>query len=195
MGTFSLAHSLAHSLPPPGYNRSRPHCFVLTLASDAVYFFQAGSEDLINEWVSTCNYWSARVSKEPLSGGVSNMEYGWSRVDQSSSSNTGHALERWETDQSDAFSVRSGRSRLSKKSLTDVLGAARSQYSPFAMEKIYINDWKPPMTSTMHSKSDEEVQLEALQKQVAALKADMSNHDKLHIPMQQLVSGELSFAE
>lgn len=123
------------------------------------------------------------------------MEYGWSRVDagttNSSSSHTGHSLERWETDHSDAFSMRSGRSKLSKKSLTDVLGTARSQrsqYSPFAMEKIYINDWKPPMASTMHSKSDEESQLEALQKQVSILKADLTNHDNLQIPMKQMVS-------
>lgn len=102
MGTFNLAHSLAHSLPPPGYNRSRPHCFVLTLSTDAVYFFQAGTEDLVNEWVSTCNYWAARTSKEPLSGGVSNMEYGWSRVDVNNSPNPNGERDRF--DSSDNFS-------------------------------------------------------------------------------------------
>ncbi|KAF8200849.1 hypothetical protein BJ912DRAFT_1019831 [Pholiota molesta] len=79
VGTINLAHSLAHALPPPGYHK-RPHCMVLTLANRAVYFFQAGTEELVNEWVSTCNYWAARTSKEPLAGGVSNMEYGWNRV-------------------------------------------------------------------------------------------------------------------
>src|SRR6201996_5951054 len=81
VGIVQLAHSLAHVLPPPGYNRQRPHCMVLTLANGGVYFFQAGTEELVNEWVSTCNYWAARTSKEPLAGGVSNMEYGWNRVD------------------------------------------------------------------------------------------------------------------
>lgn len=42
-----------------------------------VYIFQAGSADQVMEWVSTCNYWAARESKEPLTGGVSSMEYGW----------------------------------------------------------------------------------------------------------------------
>lgn len=42
--------------------------------------FQAGTDDLVLEWVSTCNYWSARQSRQPLAGGVSNMEYGWQRV-------------------------------------------------------------------------------------------------------------------
>ena len=46
---------------------------VLTLANGALYFFQAGTEELVNEWVQTCNYWAARQSKEPLPGGVSNM--------------------------------------------------------------------------------------------------------------------------
>ncbi|CAO1624083.1 unnamed protein product [Jaminaea pallidilutea] len=75
-----LAHALANALPPPGYNKARPHVFALTLPSGAVYFFQAGTEDLVQEWVSTCNYWAARQSKPPLAGGVSNMEYGWNKV-------------------------------------------------------------------------------------------------------------------
>ncbi|CAO1630520.1 unnamed protein product [Parajaminaea phylloscopi] len=80
LGEFSLAHCLCNALPPPGYNRMRPYVFALTLASGAVYFFQAGTEDLVLEWVSTCNYWAARQSKPPLAGGVSNMEYGWNKV-------------------------------------------------------------------------------------------------------------------
>ncbi|KDN47537.1 hypothetical protein K437DRAFT_267827 [Tilletiaria anomala UBC 951] len=80
LGTINLAHTLANVLPPPGYNRNRPHVFALTLPGGAVYFFQAGHEELVHEWVSTCNYWAARQSKEPLAGGVSNMEYGWNKV-------------------------------------------------------------------------------------------------------------------
>ena len=74
VGTIMLAHSFANALPPPGYNRQRPHCMVLTLANGAVFLFQAGTEELVGEWVETCNYWAARQSKEPLAGGVSNME-------------------------------------------------------------------------------------------------------------------------
>ncbi|MCO5549584.1 hypothetical protein L7F22_003056 [Adiantum nelumboides] len=80
IGEFSLAHSLANILPPPGYNRSRPHVFALTLPSGSVYFFQTAHEELAQEWMSTCNYWAARLSKEPLAAGVSNMEYGWNRL-------------------------------------------------------------------------------------------------------------------
>jgi len=115
------------------------------------------------------------------------MEYGWSRVVQNAQSN-GITLERHDsTDNfSDVFSIRSGRSKLSKKSWSDGLSSARAQYSPFAMEKIYINDWKPPMTPTVPSMHDEESQLEALHKQVSLLKGDMNVHDKLQVPMQNM---------
>jgi len=80
LGEFPLAHTLANALPPPGYNRARPHVFALTLPGGTVYLFQAGHEELVQEWVATCNYWAARQSREPLAGGVSNMEYGWNKV-------------------------------------------------------------------------------------------------------------------
>lgn len=80
LGHIPLAHTLANSLPPPGYSRARPHVFALTLPGGDVYFFQTGHEELVQEWVSTCNYWAARQSREPFAGGVSNMEYGWNRV-------------------------------------------------------------------------------------------------------------------
>ncbi|CEH12669.1 Guanine nucleotide exchange factor [Ceraceosorus bombacis] len=80
LGDFSLAHTLANALPPPGYNRARPHVLALTLPTGGVYFYQAGHEELVQEWVSTCNYWAARQSREPLGGAVGNMEYGWNKV-------------------------------------------------------------------------------------------------------------------
>ncbi|EEB98405.1 hypothetical protein MPER_02090 [Moniliophthora perniciosa FA553] len=112
VGTVHLAHSLAHALPSPGYNRQRPYCMVLTLSNGGVYFLQAGTEELVNEWVSTCNYWAARTSKEPLAGGVSNMEYGWNRVPEGA-----HARSQSDSESvrdTDATSVPSGRHSRSK---------------------------------------------------------------------------------
>ncbi|KZS98411.1 hypothetical protein SISNIDRAFT_404603 [Sistotremastrum niveocremeum HHB9708] len=174
VGRLSLAHSLAHSLPPPGYSRQRPHCLVLTLASGAVYFFQAGTEDLVNEWVSTCNYWAARQSKEPLPGGVSNIDYGWNRVIDAASDdrNTG--------DQFDAMSIRSGRSMFSKRSIPE--GLSRLASSPHS-DRSSISEWRPPPHSTVPSQYDEETQLEALQKQVKTLNEELEAHHALQIPM------------
>ncbi|KAB5589161.1 Sec7-like domain containing protein [Ceratobasidium theobromae] len=175
VGKVVLAHALAHSLPPPGYNRQRPHCFVLTLASGAVYFFQAGTEDLVNEWVMTCNYWAARQSKEPLSGGVSNMEYGWNRALEMLQSGSAETLPDRRVDSFDTQSVRSGRNV-----------NLRIPSSPFNSERIMIHEWTGPMHSVMPSTHDEETQMEALQKQANLLKQELHVHNELRQPMMSL---------
>ena len=158
---------------------------VLTLANGGVYFLQAGTEELVNEWVSTCNYWAARQSKEPLAGGVSNMEYGWNRVvdppeqprsmsDTESSRNV---------DRSDVMSVRSTRSRYGRK---DGTASMRSAQSPW-MDRTFVNDWKAPLPPAVASTHDEETQLEALQKHVKYLSEDLKLHNELRTPMMDLV--------
>jgi len=188
VGTLQLAHSLAHALPPPGYNK-RPHCMVLTLANRGVYFFQAGTEELVNEWVSTCNYWAARTSKEPLAGGVSNMEYGWNRV----ADLYGHGRSqsqselRREGDFPDTISVRSGKSTRSKYGWKEGVATIRGPYSP-RQDKTFINEWKPPLPPTVSSVHDEETQLDALRKHVKSLKKDLEAHNELREPMAALYS-------
>lgn len=158
---------------------------VLTLANGGVYFLQAGTEELVNEWVSTCNYWAARQSKEPLAGGVSNMEYGWNRVSdppeqlRSMSDNESSRT----VDRSDVMSVRSTRSRYGRK---DGAMSMRSSQSPW-MDRIFINDWKAPMPPTVASTHDEETQLEALQKHVKYMSEDLKRHNELRTPMMDLV--------
>jgi len=187
VGTVLLAHSLGHSLPPPGYNRQRPHCMVLTLANGGVYFFQAGTEELVNEWVSTCNYWAARTSKEPLAGGVSNMEYGWNRAKKPdlygrlrSDDEPTH-----ETDHADALSIRSARSSRSKFGWREGVTTIRHGHSPWA-DRTFINDWKAPLPPTVASTHDEETQLEALRKHVVYLKNNLEHHNELREPMTAL---------
>lgn len=187
VGSVHLSHSLAHPLPPPGYNRQRPHCMVLTLSNGGVYFFQAGTEELVNEWVSTCNYWAARTSKEPLAGGVSNMEYGWSRIvdlngQRASVSQTESLRER---DYDDSISVKSGRSGHSKFKWRGDPGTVRGPPSPWG-DKIFINDWKPPMPPSVASTHDEETQLDALRKHVASMKKDLEVHNELREPVMAL---------
>ncbi|KAL1838183.1 hypothetical protein VTJ49DRAFT_2964 [Mycothermus thermophilus] len=80
LGTFSLRQTLASALPPPGYSRTRPHVWALSLPTGAVHLFQVGTPEILKEFVSTANYWSARLSTHPMVGGVSNIEYGWSEA-------------------------------------------------------------------------------------------------------------------
>lgn len=164
---------------------------VLTLANGAVYFFQAGTEELVNEWVSTCNYWAARQSKEPLAGGVSNMEYGWNRVLDPVSRAKSISEDDHVFDKSDAASVRSEHSTRSRFKGKDIAASIRGEKTPWN-DRIIINDWKPPMPPSVPSNHDEETQMEALQKHVAALKRDLAEHNELRTPMTQLVRTTLS---
>jgi PH and SEC7 domain-containing protein len=159
---------------------------VLTLANGGVYFFQAGTEELVNEWVSTCNYWAARTSKEPLAGGVSNMEYGWNRVPDAASRTRSFSESEQSRDRdmdTDSMSVRSGR----KLPWRDGAATVRASQSPWA-DRAYVNDWKAPLPPTVPSTHDEETQLEALQKHVASMKRDLKRHTELREPMQALVN-------
>lgn len=161
---------------------------VLTLANRAVYFFQAGTEELVNEWVSTCNYWAARTSKEPLAGGVSNMEYGWNRVVDmygNGPSMSQSDLQR-EPEYADTVSIRSGKSSRSRYGWRDAHATVRGTYSP-RTDKTFINEWKPPLPPTVSSVHDEETQLDALKKHVASLKHDLEVHNELREPMATLV--------
>lgn len=141
----------------------------------------------MNEWVSTCNYWAARQSKEPLSGGVSNMEYGWNRL-LHQADDTIQDDPPSQRDRTDTFSIKSGRSvKLSKKSWGDLPGT-RNPHIPSSADRMLIHEWRPPLPPTMPSTHDEEAQLEALQNQVASLKKDLAQHNDMRRPMQELVS-------
>ncbi|KAL4254296.1 hypothetical protein ABKN59_002913 [Abortiporus biennis] len=191
VGVVQLAHSLAHALPSPGYNRQRPHCMVLTMSNGGAYFFQAGTEELVNEWVSTCNYWAARQSKEPLTGGVSNMEYGWNRVLDPVTRVRSASEDNFSVRDDDNVSVRSGRSRYSKKNFSSTLRADKSPWN----DRVFINDWKPPMPPSVPSNHDEETQLDALRKHVSTLKRDLTEHNELRAPMLSLYAPRSSNAE
>lgn len=187
VGEVPLAHSLSSAMPPPGYNRSRPHVLVLTLSTGGSYFFQAGTEDLVNEWVLTCNYWAGRTSREPLLGGVSNMDYGWNRVLGRSDN---------QDDTEDLASVRSGRSghsRVSKISYTASL--SRQHGLETAADRAHIFDWRPPQPPSGFSTLSEDAQFDALRKHTLALQTELERHNDLRLPMMKLVSPFLLYLD
>lgn len=162
-------------MPPPGYSSDRPHIFVLTLSSGSSYFFQAGTADLVHEWEMTCNYWAARLSKEPLTGGVSNMEYGWNRV---------QPREDPDEDVEDLVSVKSGKSGRSGRysSSSGFYGGSNSN------DRIHINEWKSAASPTTTSVLSEEAQLDALRRYVRSIQSELSQHNSLRSAMNRLVS-------
>lgn len=51
----------------------------LKLPNGGVLAFLAGTREIADEYVYTCNYWAARVSREPLVEAVSSSEFGWDK--------------------------------------------------------------------------------------------------------------------
>lgn len=163
-------HAMAMALPKPGYSAVRPYCFTVTFPTGEISVFQAGTEELVAEWVATCNYWAARRSRQPLVGGVSNMEYGWARV-----------LSNTEEDPEDRSSV------MSSTRMRGAYNRVRGQTSDKKdMDKTHINEWKPPPHATIASTLDEEAQLESLVNYVNSLMEELNQHKAVEEPMTRL---------
>lgn len=77
---YNLYHCLAEKLPVPkiGNTNKLTYPFSVSLPGQGLLVFDAGTEEIREEYIYTINYWASRLSKEPLSGEqVSNIEYGW----------------------------------------------------------------------------------------------------------------------
>lgn len=149
IGQIALNHTLSNPLPPPGYNRQRPHVFAIQQSDGGVYLFQVASAEQTQEWVSTCNYWAARESKEPLPGGVGNMEYGWGEC-------LGDVI-------IDLDAMRKGYEQKQHVSQEDP-------------DSITIQDWLPPTATNVSSQLDEKEQYEMLQKHLVELNHEINQH-------------------
>lgn len=119
------------------------------------------------------------------------MEYGWNRVVDSMAH--GRAQSNDDIDPTDSMSIRSGRSTRSKLRRRDGPATMRTSHSPYA-EKIYMNDWKPPLPPTVSSVHDEESQMDALQKHVSSMKKELKRHNELREPMAALVRNAIVFS-
>ena len=184
LGTFLLRHTIASSLPTPGYSKARPHVWALSLPTGAVHLFQVGTPEIVREFVSTANYWSARLSKEPMVGGISNIEYGWgeSVIDTSFLS----------TEKNSSFSGMGGAGP--RPSLQSSIRSARSSidqgtYKPrLPGDRVVITDWTPPQQSLVASVLMEVDQLKALITYVKNITEDLEKHNDLRGAMILAVS-------
>ena len=180
---FLLRQTIASALPPPGYSKTRPNVWALSLPNGAVHLFQVGTPDIVKEFVTTANYWSARLSKEPLVGGISNVEYGWG----SSIINT--ALLQNENRPSSAANVSGPRPSL-QSSIRSSLdqGSVRPKLPG---DKVMINDWMPPQQSMAASALMEVDQLKGLLTYVKNVEEDLQKHNELRGAMLIAVSHNL----
>ncbi|KAF7191567.1 PH and SEC7 domain-containing protein C11E3.11c [Pseudocercospora fuligena] len=180
---FILRQTIASTLPPPGYSKARPHVWALSLPSGAVHLFQVGTPEIAEEYMSTANYWSARLSKEPLAGGVSNIEYGWSdsvvntalverpeavNTPPSSMATRGHAHSM----STDRPSLQSSL----RNSFDTGFGSAKTRLPG---DKVMIHEWQPPSQSMMASQLMEVDQLKQLTAYVQASEEELEKHNEL----------------
>lgn len=170
-----LRHTIASSLPPPGYSKARPYVWALSLPTGAVHLFSVGTPDIVKEFVSSANFWSARLSKEPMMGGISNMEYGWSDAVVNRaliSSDVQSAI-------NNTTSPRPS-TQMSMRSSLDHVGGGRAKLPG---DKAHISDWTPPQQSMFASQLLEVDQLKALQTYVSNVEEELQKHNELRGPM------------
>ena len=187
LGQFLLRHTIASALPPPGYSKARPHVWALSLPTGAVHLFQAGTPEIVREYVSTANYWSARLSKEPLIGGVSNMEYGWSErvinmalVNLSSDTNNTRDNRPPSTLSNPTAPAPPRPSfQASIRSSID----ANSSRPKLPGDRVFISEWSPPTQSMAASQLLEVDQLRALSTYVKNIEEELRKHNELRGPM------------
>lgn len=171
---FLLRQTIASALPPPGYSKSRPHVWALSLPTGAVHLFQVGTPEIVREFVSTANYWSARLSKEPLVGGISNIEYGWGE------SVINGALVNSDSNRTPPSS--SGQ----RPSLQSSIRSSIDQQSArpkLPADRVNISDWSPPQQSMTGSALAEDAQLNSLQNYVRNIENELQRHNELRPAM------------
>lgn len=178
LGSFLLRQTIASALPSPGYSKARPHVWALSLPTGAVHLFQVGTPDIVKEFVSTANYWSARLSNHPLVGGISNIEYGWSDAI------VNNALVNAIND-STRPSTSGARPSIqsSLRSSLDQGYASSGPRSRLAGDKITISDWTPPTQSMRASNLMEQDQLKTLTDYVSGIEEELQKHNQLRSPM------------
>ncbi|KAH0538034.1 hypothetical protein FGG08_005346 [Glutinoglossum americanum] len=179
LGSFLLRQTIASALPPPGYSKARPHVWALSLPTGAVHLFQAGTPEIVKEFVSTANYWSARLSKEPLMGGICNIEYGWSDTI------INVALTQTEPSTPTKYSHSRTRSSSGPNPRPSLQSSIRSSMEQGTMrprlpgDRINISDWTPPQQSMMASQLHEKDQLHALLTYVKNIEEELQKHNEL----------------
>lgn len=209
LDSFVLRQTIASTLPPPGYSKTRPHVWALSLPTGAVHLFQVGTLEIAREFMSTANYWSARLSKEPLSGGVSNVEYGWSEqvinpalIERTSTPPPSAAAAARNSGSGPPISYRQHKpsasvGTISKQSMTSSLrtslDAVGSSKARLPADKVHLAEWQPPTQSMMASQLMEVDQLKALTAYVGHVEAELARHNELKGAIELAVSFCLSF--
>ncbi|KAK5995564.1 PH and SEC7 domain-containing protein C11E3.11c [Cladobotryum mycophilum] len=196
LGTFNLRLTLASALPSPGYSRTRPFVWALSLPTGAVHLFQVGTPEIIKEFVDTANYWSARLSSHPLVGGISNIEYGWSDAVVNNSlvnainDSSAASIASGRTSRPGSSTTHGRKSSVQSASLhTASIDQGSSAFTnsggrgKLPGDRIHISNWSPPTQSMRPSNLAEIEQLDTLAAYVKSIEQELQTHNQLRSPM------------
>ncbi|KAI5304527.1 hypothetical protein KEM56_006402 [Ascosphaera pollenicola] len=189
-----LRQTVATAFPTSGYSKARPHVWALTLPSGAIHLFQVGTDDIVREFVFSANYWSARLSKEPLAGGISNMEYGWSQsvlslVNQDHQLSMPQRANSAGANSSSSSKTKSGaggRPNFHSSMRGSFDGSISCPYPPLPGDKINIAEWTPPQQSMVSSALGEKEQIRVIQNYMTSVIEELRHHNDLRGPMSRV---------
>lgn len=182
LGSFLLRQTIASALPPPGYSKARPHVWALSLPTGGVHLFQVGTPEIVREFVSTANYWSARLSNHPLIGGISNIEYGWSDaiINTALISATNEGSLPTSNSRTSLNGPRPSMQSSLRGSLDLGSGSVRARLPG---DRVLITDWTPPTQSMRASNLMEQDQLKTLEAYVHGIEEELQKHNTLRSAM------------
>ncbi|KAG2228020.1 hypothetical protein INT45_012044 [Circinella minor] len=176
--SIDLKHSVANTLPPPGWHGERHHVFSLQTSNGAVWLFESHNMESTLTWVTCCNYWAALLSKESLPGAVCNLDYGWTVT---TIQNNDHRGNDNSNDDDDSGKMNSDRNMENHNSA----GVSRSLLSSFSQqqdndddgdEDVVISHWIPPAPSMITSQISETEKVLVLERHLISLQYEIKEH-------------------
>lgn len=174
---FHLCHTMAQELPPPKKAKGYEALWSLTLPQRGLLVFQAGTQEIAQEFVYTCNYWAARLSKEPFEEPVSSMEFGWGvPLQENVSTTTGDEQPTTNATSAGNKPITTHNAKSSSR------GGPRN---PTPGDKTVIKEWKPTGHSLVVSELDEEKQLANLKAYITRAEEELTEHNSLRARISQ----------
>lgn len=136
----------------------------LTLANDTVLVFKSGTSDIAEEYVYACNYWAARVSREPLVESVTSAEYGWNIPIK--------VLDQGRLEQGPSYFPR--------------LVSYNHDTILFNGQKVHFRQWHGPVPSTNISYLEDEEQLVVSRRHKEQVEQQLGAHNALRSKLTAL---------
>lgn len=184
---ISLIHSFAFRAEYS--NGKKRNVFILHLSDGSEWLFSAPNEAAANVWVNSVNYHAGRKSKQPMRGGMSSTNYGWSDLEDNNSPPKNQTIVQ-DTEIENAAM---------KSNITSVvlLSNLCNTENKIKGQKVKLSPWNTPVIPTrLVSKADEvrdyfyylqKEQLQLMIQQIDFVTKELDSHEAKFELMNKLV--------